>query len=989
MRASLKASRDIAVRLLLPLVLLTAAYIVSLPAAADEGPGADEGPVADEGSGGGDPEKLRKADPGCISCHDGIEVMHPWDPISCTDCHGGDGRSRDMEKAHVQATRRTPNDERTVALKYDLAYRRFVNPSDLRVVGETCNKCHEEVCANLSKSLHATTAGHLSDGLYENGVLRDKKQRFAIFPIKDEDGDVPKHAYKSLPGLPPARIGDGKDIGDHFSDLPRKSCMQCHLYSRGVGLRGRLGQDGWYRSEGCAACHVLYAHDGLSQTEDANIDKLEPGHPKKHKMTSKIPVETCTTCHALDANIGMSFRGLGQAPPGVPGGPDVPGTTNKLSKGLFFLNDRSVCPPDIHYDRGMHCIDCHAATDVMGDGNIYGVMEHGVQVRCSTCHGTFSKPPDFKLANGETLKHLRWEGDRAILKGKIDGKDHEIKQVVNVLRRGHKHFNAKAKRAMDPIKHSRLTCYACHSGWSVNFFGFHFDRNEAFTQLDILSGKRTPGRVTTQEKIFASFRHYYLGVDSHGQIAPYMVGFSTTGTFHNKKGETELRQDLPVTAAGLSGMTLIHHQTHTVRPAARKCNECHGSPAVLGTGSENFHLFRDVFVVAGDAGLTVCGLDGKNPDKSLAIANVPLPSLPRDVALLSSPLSGRAEIAYVACRDGSIQVVDVSNPAGPKRVGSVDAGDARRVHVREGHLFVAAGIDGLWIFDIKNPRKPRRIAKVKTVEARAVYVDGFHAYVADGPGGLRVIDVSRPAKPAVVATFDLNGGNTRSLAANDVLVHFTPGRPLVGGRRRSRSRNVAYVADGEAGLYLVDVSIPARPRSVPGVGQRGVRGLLRGTALAFSSNFDIGSEGGDIPSVERDYLYLVGTGLNNSNGLLFKLNVSNPELPVIAGRRGTVNDPRGVKIARVFQTPFLKQYAVVAGRGQGNVEIVDVTPLRADLQQVAVVDGTGPVVGIALEGMPLDRLVGFDGRPLKDVSHPGSRLLTRKEIERILRVEER
>ena len=42
----------------------------------------------------------------------------------------------------------------------------------------------------------------------------------------------------------------------------------------------------------------------------------------------------------------------------------------------------------------------------------------------------------------------------------------------------------------------------------------------------------------------------------------------------------------------------------------------------------------------------------------------------------------------------------------------------------------------------------------------------------------------------------------------------------------------------------------------------------------------------------------------------------------------------------------------------------------------------GVVVGV-------DRLVGFDGAPLKDVSHAGARYFTRKEIERILRTEVR
>ena len=159
--------------------------------------------------------------------------------------------------------------------------------------------------------------------------------------------------------------------------------------------------------------------------------------------------------------------------------------------------------------------------------------------------------------------------------------------------------------------------------------------------------------------------------------------------------------------------------------------------------------------------------------------------------------------------------------------------------------------------------------------------------------------------------------------------------------------------------------------------------------VAFASNYDIGSVGGDIPSVEREYLYVVGTGINNSNGILLKWDVSDPTRLVFAGTRRTVSDPRAVRVARVFQAPFLKQYAIVVGRGNGNVEIVDVTGRGGQLPQAGVVNGTGGARGIDLEGMPLDRLVGFDGKPLKDVSHEGARLFNRKEIARILRAEVR
>jgi hypothetical protein len=264
-------------------------------------------------------------------------------------------------------------------------------------------------------------------------------------------------------------------------------------------------------------------------------------------------------------------------------------------------------------------------------------------------------------------------------------------------------------------------------------------------------------------------------------------------------------------------------------------------------------------------------------------------------------------------------------------------------------------------------------------------VDGLLAYVADGPGGLRIVDLTVPEKPAVVAGFDLNGEDARPLEANDVVVHFFGARPDVASRARTVARNVAFVADGAAGFYVVDVTRPARPRPLMG----GLPGSISASAVAFSSNYDIGSVGGDIPSAEREYLYVAGTQGASSNGVLWKLDVTAPEAPHLVGARGTVDDPRAVRIACVFQAPFLKQFAIVAGRGAGNVEIIDVTARVAALPQAGLVEAAGRATGVDLECFPLDRLVGFDGRPLKDVSHPGARLLTRPEIERILHTEVR
>jgi len=79
-----------------------------------------------------------------------------------------------------------------------------------------------------------------------------------------------------------------------------------------------------------------------------------------------------------------------------------------------------------------------------------------------------------------------------------------------------------------------------------------------------------------------------------------------------------------------------------------------------------------------------------------------------------------------------------------------------------------------------------------TEHAWDLVVVGKYAYLADGEAGLKVFDVAVPATPTLVATCDTPG------TAQDVSVM---------GR-------YAYVADGVSGLQVVDVGDPTRPRVV-------------------------------------------------------------------------------------------------------------------------------------------------------------------------------
>jgi LVIVD repeat-containing protein len=921
---------------------------------------------------------------GCLSCHSGIEEIHPWQRISCVECHGGDGAATTKEGAHVRPGKEIPNDESVVPLDHDLPFRRFRNPSDLRVLDRTCGICHAADCSALSKSLHGTTAGHLSDGLYENGVVRDRRSRFALFPAADEDGVVPKSGFRRIPGLPrfdPS--ADPRRVSSHFADVPRKSCAQCHLYSEGRAVRGRLGMDGDYRGHGCSACHVTYADDGLSRSADPTIDKFEPGHPRKHRMTAAVPTSTCVHCHYGDASIGLSFRGLAQLVPGQPSGPDVPGTTKARLNGVFYQSDPRVCPPDVHHEKGMACIDCHTVRDVMGDGNLYGAMEDAVEIECIDCHGTFEKRATLETSRGAELSHLRRKGDDIALISKVDGREHPVPQALDAITPGSPRFNPRAAAAMTP-EHGRLECYACHASWVPNFFGFHFDRNESFTQLDLLSGERTPGRVTTQEKVFATFRPLYLGWNPEGLLAPYMVGFSTTGSAYDKEGKPRFVQQMPVTSAGLSGMTLVHHQTHTVRKEARGCVECHRSPQTLGLGSPNFRLARDLVFATSARGFEVVALDRKNPAASRALATLPLPDAGK-ISLDLDPLQGRASRAFVGSSKG-ISVLDLGNPAFPRIAARIEASDPRDLLLAGGILYVADGASGVAAVDVAG-KTPRPLGRVATSEARALALAWPWLFVADGPGGLAVLDVGDPARIREIGRCDTNGGATDPDDASDVALLFQSSRPDPEAKSRTPARHLAALACGAQGGRLLDVTDPEHPFVLAGgdgsfLPPRATSAKV--TAVSLGSVYDLGSEGGDLPTEENDYAYLLAETMREGQpyGVLVTVRVTDPTRPEIRGIARTFRrSVADLALARIYNAPFLQHLALVAGdRGLG---ILDATK-SAEVETLATIP-MREARAVAVEEFPFDRLVDESGRPLKDISHEGARYLSKAEIEKVLR----
>lgn len=142
-----------------------------------------------------------------------------------------------------------------------------------------------------------------------------------------------------------------------------------------------------------------------------------------------------------------------------------------------------------------------------------------------------------------------------------------------------------------------------------------------------------------------------------------------------------------------------------------------------------------------------------------------------------------------------IAVAEGSDPAALAELGTFETEDnVEGIDLAGDLLFAAAHEGGLIVYERGPASVLTEIGRLRAglENPWTVRVRGDDAFVADGNGGLVVVDVSDPAAPTLRGRLDLPG------AVKDL--------ELDGDR--------LYAAAGAAGLALVDVSDPASPRLV-------------------------------------------------------------------------------------------------------------------------------------------------------------------------------
>src|SRR6185295_7121261 len=198
-----------------------------------------------------------------------------------------------------------------------------------------------------------------------------------------------------------------------------------------------------------------------------------------------------------------------------------------------------------------------------------------------------------------------------------------------------------------------------------------------------------------------------------------------------------------------------------------------------------------------------------------------------------------------------------------------------------------------------------------------VDVQGDYAFVADGDAGLAVADVSNRSAPHLVTVLDTPGN------ANDVRV--------AGG--------FAYVADGSGGLRVIDVTNPRAPFARGAVAPSGIDA--------------------------RDVVLRAGVAyVADRNGKLWRIDVGNPDAPAVLDSLA-LTDGGGQPLAlRGVSLAADGSFAVVvAGQGGGGGEAL-LAPASATAGGLTVVDLADPahprVAGSVSTGDPFD--VELNGR---------------------------
>lgn len=436
------------------------------------------------------------------------------------------------------------------------------------------------------------------------------------------------YVYDAADGLDRVnRMQRNSPLEHVFLEAVAFQCGDCHLGS--AGANNRYAD---FRSSGCTACHMEYSPDGRSRSTDPNVNRAEPANPDQIAAPERPHVDShqirnvarmlpngafvrgisdyaCVGCHQGSNRTVLQYWGIrldqnqdlvnGFQYPANPvrfqttAGDDRlydPAIGNQTFNGrvpeqhILFEDydgdDRDDTPPDVHYEAGLGCIDCHGSRDVhngtRGDdtsGRIVSRMDQVVVIECQNCHGdvnSYAETTSCTTYTGEAadcavdrvgnpLRHVTRDSQGNYwLVSRLNGSRHFIPQTrdvtVNTGKRnpltGEFLYSPLASYAMGraddtltngigPLQVNRtvttgfshtdrLDCVTCHASWTNNCIGCHLSNayNDDPSQyfFSNITGQRIVTQIVAADFTYITPVPFYLGVNSRGRIAQTAPG---------------------------------------------------------------------------------------------------------------------------------------------------------------------------------------------------------------------------------------------------------------------------------------------------------------------------------------------------------------------------------------------------------------------------------------------------------------------------------
>lgn len=561
--------------------LTTAAAIIALSAVCS--PGLYDGPIAAVGAGphvvalrSGPllhlrsgranlrsvklPPTVRGRPEGCLGCHVNLSGLGEWhDPrqIGCVACHGGDSFSLERERAHAGMV---------------------LVPGNLADAPRTCGQagCHESVVPRIERSIMSTMAG----------VIAIDRELFG------EAGAA---------GSPPHI----RDLGASPADTHlRQLCASCHL-GQPKTVWGPINDGS--RGGGCSACHLTYSPDARTQlttygtvrapgrtavtaSQAGQLSSVPTVHPA---LTANPPSGNCFGCHSRSSRISTNYEGWLETDAAAKrSSPDLsnPPPERRLKDGRVLAR----VTPDVHQERGLECVDCHGAAEVMGKDMVVQRKHEQSRLQCEDCHALRLATTDPVFADPETEKLLALRRVTLAPTQRLAttrSGDPMVNVVVNAngqaallgKRTGERHaMKAPGPACAAGKGHARLSCESCHTAWAPRCISCHtsFDaRAEAF---DHVAQTWTTG-AWQEEGAGAEAVPPTLGVRESTADPAHPRGIIETfipGMIIDLDRNRTPGRPADATFRRLYARTAAH----TTRRAARSCGSCHADPIALGFG---------------------------------------------------------------------------------------------------------------------------------------------------------------------------------------------------------------------------------------------------------------------------------------------------------------------------------------------------------------------------------------------------------------------